>query len=84
MTITPGQRIHHWRIVSIDKTGRRATAVCACHQTRVVAVEDLISGARASCGCKPPPWGTGQARREAQQEHQRQRQYFDWLPERGR
>jgi hypothetical protein len=82
--LTPGQHIHSWRIIEIDPTGKRATCVCACHQVRAVAVEDLLAGARSSCGCKPPLRGHGQARRAEQQEHRRSRELLDWRPERGR
>jgi len=73
-----GERIHHWQIVAID--GRRVTAQCRCHQIRIVAIDDLLSGIRTSCGCSPSP-GHQRAEREARQEQERRRDR-DWRPQR--
>jgi hypothetical protein len=78
--LAPGERLYHWQIVAVD--GRRVTARCHCHQIRIVAIEDLLSGARSSCGCSPPLRGHGQY--TAQQHRRRSRELFDWRPERGR
>jgi hypothetical protein len=80
-TIVPGDRVHHWMIIAIN--GRRVTARCRCHQIRIVAVEDLLSGVRTSCGCAPPAPEHRQALNEAQAQRQRLRN-FNWRLERGR
>jgi hypothetical protein len=82
MTIIPGQRVHHWKIVDIDSVGKRATAQCQCGQIKIIAIEDLAI--RTSCGCKPRPSGLNRAQRAEREQQQRRRQIFDWLPERGR
>ena len=82
--LTPGETLFHWRVIEVDPTGKRVTAQCRCGQIRVIATADLLAGTRTSCGCRPAPAGHGIARREAREQGQRQRQYFDWLPERGR
>jgi hypothetical protein len=76
-TIMPGDRLHHWRIISVD--GRRVTARCRCHQVRIIAVEDLLSGVRSSCGCAPPAREHRGAFSDARQERKRRRD-FDWRP----
>jgi hypothetical protein len=82
--LTPGQSLYGWRIVEIDPTGKRVAAQCRCGQIRIIAAEDLLSGARRSCGCRPAPAGHDIARMRAREQHQRSREHFDWRPERGR
>jgi hypothetical protein len=80
-SITPGDHIHHWTIIAVD--GRRVTAQCKCHQVRIITIEDLFSGVRTSCGCRPAPKEYNDAAYEARQERQRRRN-FSWKLERGR
>jgi hypothetical protein len=47
-------------------------------QVRVIAADELPN--QASCGCRPVPWGHGQARRAAREQQRRHRQLFDWRP----
>jgi hypothetical protein len=78
-TIAPGERIHHWTIISVN--GRQATARCRYHQVRIVTIEDLLSGVRTSCGCAPPAREHRQAFNDARQEQSRRRD-FGWRRER--
>jgi hypothetical protein len=79
-TLVPGQSLYHWRIVEVDPTGKRVTAQCRCGQIRIIAAEDLLSGARRSCGCQPRPSGLHRAQRTAREQQQRHRQLFEWRP----
>jgi hypothetical protein len=80
-TITPGERVHHWQIIAVD--GRRVTAQCRCGQVRIVALDELQSGVRTSCGCLPASAAHQRAVREAKADHERQR-LRNWRLERGR
>jgi hypothetical protein len=72
--IEPGYRVGHWEVLSTDTNGKRITCRCSCGQIRVVAIDDLRSGA---CRCARPSWEHRAAFREAQVQQQRQRD-LDW------
>jgi hypothetical protein len=81
--IKAGDHLHHWKIIAID--GRRVTAMCVCHQIRIVAIEDLQSGVRTSCGCMPTPRAYNRAALETHQEQRRRKNFTNWQRlERGR
>jgi hypothetical protein len=80
-SLVPGQRLHHWQIVSIDN--RRVTARCRCGEIKTIAVESLIEGHCTSCGCSTPTPAKMQALREGY-EDQKRRKNFSWRLERGR
>ena len=80
-SIKSGEHLFDWQIVSVS--GRRVTARCRCHQIRIVAIEDLVSGSITSCGCGTPSAQKLHALREAKQEKQRLHN-FNWKLERGR
>ena len=75
----PGQRIHHWTIVSV--AGRRVTAQCRCKTIRIVTLDALLDGTCSSCGCSTPSLQKLRAVREAKEEQKRQRER-DWRPQR--
>jgi hypothetical protein len=44
ITITPGQRIGAWEILSVDPSGRRAACSCVCKTVRILSVAALHDG----------------------------------------
>jgi hypothetical protein len=53
-TITPGQRVGNWEILSVDPSGKRVCCACVCGTVRILSVAALLDGtATPSCGCRP-------------------------------
>jgi hypothetical protein len=74
-TLQPGQRVHHWQIVSVN--GRRVVAQCRCREIRTITLDSLLSGECSSCGCSTPTEQKVKAIREAKEEMSRRRD-LDW------
>jgi hypothetical protein len=55
-TITPGQRIGAWEILSVDPSGKRAVVNCPCQNTHVFSTEALLNGT-ATCAAIPQRTG---------------------------
>jgi hypothetical protein len=49
-----GQHFAHWRVLGTDETGKRILCCCACGRVQQLGLDELLSGATSSCGCKPP------------------------------
>jgi hypothetical protein len=81
ITITPGQRIGAWEILSVDPSGRRAACSCVCKTVRILSVAALHDGtASPSCGCQQLSPAQQQALRAEAEEQERQRDLKNWRP----
>ena len=74
-TPQPGQKIHHWRVITVD--GRRVVASCRCGTIRTVTLDALLDGTCSSCGCSAPTPQRVRAVQEAKADERRQRAH-DW------
>jgi hypothetical protein len=78
ITITPGQRIGAWEILSVDPSGRRAACSCA---VRILSVAALLDGsASPSCGCQQISREQQQELRAEAEEQERRRDLKNWRP----
>jgi hypothetical protein len=74
-TIKPSLRFGHLEVLSADTTSKRIACRCSCGQVRIVAIDALLCGVRASCGCAPISSEHRRAFSEAQSQRQSQRDY---------
>jgi hypothetical protein len=77
----PGPFFGSWEVLSVDETGKRATARCVCGRIHVLGVEALELGITTSCGCRPPPLQNREAFRLEQSRQKRQRDLGGWKME---
>jgi hypothetical protein len=80
-TITPGQRIGNWEILSVDPSGRRAACSCVCKVVRLLSVDSLLDGSAVpSCGCMQLSQEQRRMLRAEADEQERQRERRNWRP----